>query len=700
MPYVSANDFKVGVDRRRSRVAGTPGSLWTCKNAHLTRGGEVEKRYKFVEKYVLPAGTFGCLVFRGTTYVFGSIAEASLPFAVPSGVSYQRLQHPMSSAMVALLDATVFDGKIYAIAEYADDSVHHFYNRERVTAWDDGVIDVHLPTLADVATQIAQRINANADEVASAVAVGNVITITGETTGDDLEVTAEAENVEGGVNDQTAVVAVTTAAVTPVAEVLSSGYFTVNAGTPGVSTITSILVGGVEVLGATVTHTTDNATTAGLIATQVNLYNSSPEYTAVAEGTRVTIRAAAGTGATPNGFTIAGAVAGGMSLSSPIDFAGGVTAVTGVAQVVTVTLGGTAETGDRFVVTIGENQYGAGDNPANKATRIITHRSKIYALAGEIVYFCAVDDPLTWRANVNGAGFINTATREAGSLDLIGAGKYQGNIAFFSYNAVQIWTLDEDPLRNVPLDTLQNTGSVAGGSIQAYGNNDTFYLARSGLRSLRARDSSDSAFVSDVGNAIDTLLLSEMADLTEDELADAQAIIEPVDGRYWLSLGDKLYVLSSFPGAKIAAWSWYETGFAIDLMSVDSGKVYVRSGDTIYLYGGDTGREYDASAGDNYEVEVGAPFYGTTRGADDKTLTAYDAAVEGTWTVEVLVDPRDENRKVTLGEISEITFPNKAHMANGYGTHYAPLLTCATPGAAKVISFTLHYENEEPLAVL
>lgn len=549
-----------------------------CKNAHITRGGEIEKRKKFVEKYSLPAGeTFGLKVFSAGVYVFGSVATS----AVPAGVTYQRLQHPLSLSMTALLDATVFDGKVYAIAQYSDDSVHHFYDGARVTAWDDGVVTDWYPTLDDVASRIADLINADATATATASAAGSVITITGKTVDVALNITAEAINVTGGTDDQTATVVITQA---------------------------------------------DDATH---------------------------------------------------------------------VEITTVTLAGTVDTGDRYAVTISSVEYGAGANPSTKGTLAFTHRSKVYSPAGQIVYFSAVDDATVWRSDVDGAGFINTSTRSEGSLNVVGVGKYQGNLAFFSDNLVQIWTLDEDPLRNVLVDTIENSGAVAGKSVQAYGNQDTFYLSRSGLRSLRARNTSDSAFVSDVGNAIDSLLISQMRTLGAVTTAAAVSVIEPIDGRYWLALGSTIYVLSHFPGAKVTGWSWYEPGFTVEAFSAFQGSVYARSGDTIYLYGGDDGVTYDTDASDNYEVEVSLPFLAGKRVADDKTITAYDLAVTGTWLVELLVDPRNESRKVTLGTISETTYPAKVHAASAEGTHFAPRMVCTTPGAATITNLALHLEEDE-----
>lgn len=134
MAYAVIEDFRLGVNRTRMQVAGKPGSLWECVNAHITRGGEIEKRKKFAPKYTLPAGTFGMQAAGSTLYVFGSGADPG----VPTGVTYQRLESPIGASMTGVVASEVFDGAPYVIAAYDDGRKHHFNNGVRVTDWDGG----------------------------------------------------------------------------------------------------------------------------------------------------------------------------------------------------------------------------------------------------------------------------------------------------------------------------------------------------------------------------------------------------------------------------------------------------------------------------------------------------------------------------------------------------------------------------------
>lgn len=555
--------------------------MWECINAHLTRGGDIEKRKKYVQKWTVPSNAFGLKVVSGQGYVFGSDASVS----VPAGVTYQRLVSPSPSStyMTALNDMALFNGKIYAIATFSDGNIHHFYDGVYVSAWDDGVVRSYTSGIDTITARLATLINSNGDEKATASASGSVITLTGKTNDEDLLVSALAENVTGGSDDQTATVAITQAA-------------------------TAIL----------------------------------PEIT-------------------------------------------------------TITFGGTFEVGDRYSIKLDTNEYGAGDNPGTVATRLITFNSKLYAYVDSKAYFCSVGDCTLWRANVLGAGFLNFSTAEGGSLTIIGAARYQAGLAFFADDTIQTWLIDPDPALNALDRTLMNTGTIAGRSASTYGNNDTFYLARSGLRSLQARANSGTTapFVSDSGNAIDTLLIERMREIGPTASAAARGDIELIDGRYMLALGDKVYVLSYFPGSKINGWSWYEPGFSADWVSVDSGKMYIRSGDTVYLYGGEDGNTYDADADDMYPVTVGLPFLAGKRVADDKKIASYEAAVTNTWKVEALVDSRNDAIKVSLGSISEDTIPGQTHPAAVDGTSFAMKFTCTTPGPATLTTFALDFDQDK-----
>jgi hypothetical protein len=460
-------DFKAGLDRRRPQSASPPGSLWECINAHITRGGDIEKRKAFVAAYELPPMlTFGLARAASNLYTFGSIA--SVP--VPTGITYQRLIHPSGLNMIGILDTDTFDGKVYAIAQYADGSIHHFYNGSRVTDWD--------------------------------------------------------------------------------------------------------------------------------------------------------------------------------ALTTP-----------------TPTIIGTA---------------------------CKTHKNKMYACCTSLLQFSKLADATQWDTIADtGANFINMSNQDGGSESLTGLGIFQKNLAVFAPDVLQIWAMTADPANNTQLQVLKNTGTDAKKSIIAFGNEDLAYLDTTGIRSLRSRVGiADLASVDDVGTPIDTYVQEHIDGLSTTVRDAACSIIDPRDGRLWMAIGDRVFVYSSFPRAKINAWSTYEPGFVISAMVTLNRRIYARSEDTIYLYGGETNAEYDSST-----VTVELPFFHDNKPANYKSLRGFDADLTGRWDVQVLVDPRDTSRYVDVGRFEGITYLDGNAGMPVRTTMAAPKFVCTASGYARISNFAVHFDK-------
>lgn len=216
MAYLLIEDLRGGVDRRRPIHALKAGALWTCINAHITNGGDVEKRKAFVGQGDFSPTTFGLAAQGDVLYTFGSVAEASV--TLPGGVHYQRLESIYGGPMTAVVDWDLFGGKLYVIARFADGFVEHFYDGTLITSWTEGIVRASMGTLATLATKFAALINARAAARYSATAAGNVVTITAVAV--DLDFTVQTLAIDGGlVDDQTIVYATTTPAAPATAQV-------------------------------------------------------------------------------------------------------------------------------------------------------------------------------------------------------------------------------------------------------------------------------------------------------------------------------------------------------------------------------------------------------------------------------------------------------------------------------------------------
>lgn len=573
MAYLSIQDFKYGMDRRRERVAGTPGTLWTLENGHITRGADIERCKKFVPEFQLPLNTVGMYALNKQLYVFGSVTT---PAGMPIGVAYQQLAAPSGATLVEVVDVKGFAGKVYVIADYADGGRYHFYNGSRVTDWD--VVATASADYSSLAQLMAERLNASSVVIA-------------EATGSVIKITAVQENVV---------------------------------------------------------------------------------------------------------FAIAGShTDGGGTADETITIATPQVAAAGVAQISTATFGGTFEVDDSFTITINGMPYKATGLASGMGRSLYVDFQRVWSPAGSLWRYCKLTDAMTWNPATVGsdAGFINVALDSGGNQNLIVAERYSTYAAIYSEQAVVLYTLDTDPDNFAKFMVLDNTSTDAPKSVIRYGNNDVFHRDPTGIRSLRALNSSNAPFVSDVGNAIDTFLLDFLDTLTEKERRSAVSAIEPRDGRFLMAVGSRIFVLSFFPGAKISAWSYYSPGFAISDFAKIGRRLYARSGNTIYLYGGASGNTYPGD--DESIITVELPFLAANQPATNKGLDGFDCAATNEWKVEILTNPNDEAQTVKVGTIVNRTYGQEDIKVPGQAPLLAVKMTCRKAGRATISMAQIHFTRQD-----
>lgn len=685
MSYFAIEDFRAGMDTRRMPVLSVPGSLLTLVNAHINRGGEIEKRLAFVPQITLPAGTHGLDAVGGTLYTFGSAGSVAFPAGTPANMVYQQLAHPSGAAMAKVLQVSAFAGKPYVIAQYDDGTIYHFYNgvrstelveaRARASFTVTGGTTVGVSATASFT--ITGGINSAGDRLLS-IRAGTLAILTqavqhNGSNSSTAAAVAAAINAFVGNPDFTATASgatVTLTSVTPgtafngLALTLSlQGGFTVGsvgnfAG--GVdNAITAMTVDGVSIIGRKILHTGDNATTAAALAAEINEHQSAPEYRALAVGNKVNVMIQTA-GAANNGKTLAITATGNMT-----------------TNVTSVALAG----GSDLVVGTTTSTYLPGEysKPA---------KSKMYSTASSLVHFSGISAPLEMNETSKEAGFIDLSTNAEGSERLTAIANYQQNLAVFSERTVQIWFVDVAASGNQQLQVLNNTGAIAPLSVTEIGDSDVFYLSESGIRSLRARDSSNAAFATDIGNPIDTLVL---ADINADRLTvrESRAVLEPRDGRYILAVGSKCYVFSYFPASRVSAWSIYEPGFAVTAWAIIGRRLYCRGDDgKMYLLGGENGTTYDST-----QVTAYLPYVDAKQPATKKMFTGLDLASEGLWKVEIASNPLDQEALQTVAYVEETTYDKGNVAFQTTSTHLAIKLTSQNDGYAKLGSLIVHFEG-------
>lgn len=686
MPMLWVREFLGGLNTQRMPETTPGGVLLTAEDGHITPGGEFESRAAFIDEYTLPAGTIGLAATRSELVAFGSAVEPTMP----AGVAYQRLQHP--DGVTTLIDVPSWDlyaGKIYVVGIFADGSRHHFYNGTRVEDWFDGraraVFSVvngaeNAATAATGSFRITGGTNGVGNEI-TAITVNGVSVISGDIahTGDDeTTATAVAANINGhtsspnytavAAGDQVTITAATTGTgpngyvlvVTDAGDVVVTSVTNFSGGAAAsTSTLTNVQIDGVSVIAAPIEYDTDNPTTAEAIAAEITSDISEPEYSAIAFGDTVVITAeTAGTAA--NGRPVVFTVANGLVL----DPASG------------LTLSGGADSDEAFT----------------PGTFVRTIGSKMHALSGPNWHFSGIREPTGWTTDNVGAGFVDLSTHSSGAEQLTAIARYQQQLAIFSETMVQIWFSDPDPELNTLVQILNNTGTSAPRSVTQFGDADIFYLNESGVRSLRARDASNSASTSDIGVPIDKLVTAALADLAPADREKITGLIEPRDGRFWLILGDTVFVLSYFRTERsVSAWSTYTLPAEIDAAITFNRKIWLRLGDSIYVYGGTgSAREYDATV-----ATVRTPFLDADDPTQWKHLTAVDIAAEGEWEVFVSMDPTnpDVEDRVTILEGS--SFRLQRIPLQGSTTHMSFTFKSRGVGPHKLGSLVVHFNSDQ-----
>lgn len=580
MSTIWIKEFTGGLDTRRLPEAAPPGILVVANNGHITRGGDFEQRAAFVLTYPLPIGTVGLFATTAGLVTFGSGPE---PSEMPSAVEYQRLQHSDGlTDLVRLLSTDLYRGKVYAVGEFADGAIFHFYDGVRVQDWYDG---------------------------------------------------------------------------------RARATFAITAG-DATAKMTDIKVNGVSIMSAPVSWATSNESTAAAIAAAINSHTSSPDYTAAANGAAVSI-AAVTPGSTPNGYAVS------FTLTTPM-------AVTPLSPSMAngADSDGTYQPGE-FVRTIGQ---------------------KMYSTSGSTMHFSGIQDPESWTTDVVGAGFIDMASESSGFEKLVALARYQAYVTVFAERAIQIWYTDPDPNNNKQYQLLANTGTGSPRSVTAFGDADVFYLDESGLRSLKARDSSNAAATTDIGVPVDDLITAKLKTLTENEREQVVGLIEPGSGRFWLIMRDRVFVFSFFNGAKVSAWSTYDTTyldeagqtvtFNVDYAVVAQRRVFLRSGNYIFAYGGVvTGDEHDATV-----AEAWLPYLDANKPELLKMFTGVDAALSGEWAVSAAMNLADINVEDEVAVMTETTYNIGGSIPfNHAATHVSLRFRSRGVGPHRLASCVIHF---------
>jgi hypothetical protein len=249
-----------------------------------------------------------------------------------------------------------------------------------------------------------------------------------------------------------------------------------------------------------------------------------------------------------------------MPTSLTPSFAGGVAAVEAYGQKTKVKFVGTWAAGESWtlpiVSTLSSNfTLGKGNIAGQSYACALKLRNRIYLGFSSSFALSANSDPTLWEEQDAGAAVVSFLS-QFGAQDTVKAfASLQGRLVVLGKISSQIWSIDADPALLQLQQTLDNTGTEAPLTVKSIGDLDALYLAPSGIRSLRAKESTLNAYVVDIGTPIDLLIRSALVGYSA---SAACAVVEPSTMQYWVFVNGSIYVLSNYPQSKIVAWSVYK----------------------------------------------------------------------------------------------------------------------------------------------
>lgn len=331
MPTEVIQNFRYGLDTRRSEYTSALGTLVTLRNAFINQGAEIEQRKAFqaIDLTPTPASGVGNLLgaepLASSIVLFGGEANAD-PNWPPSGFTYQQLvRNPAaltdgaacdvvgppsyctdcvdfatSKKATSVIHSTVFSGKAWVLAGMEDGTICAFY--DGVAVADINYAGAILPGMDSLLKLYCAMVLAFEGSEAYTVDInddGDGIVVTGNP-GREFSIAVEAT----GTLEDTPPVATFLSGTTPaIPGKVASGFFTIQDGVPrgSVNRIVSVKVvtpsgtesklltvdgGGTEI---PVNFTSDPERTAALVVESIN--NAGTPYNAKNLGGIVTIYA-------------------------------------------------------------------------------------------------------------------------------------------------------------------------------------------------------------------------------------------------------------------------------------------------------------------------------------------------------------------------------------------------------------------------
>jgi len=258
---------------------------------------------------------------------------------------------------------------------------------------------------------------------------------------------------------------------------------------------------------------------------------------------------------------------------------------------------------------------------------VIKAASKLFAVQGEVVRYCATGNPRDWSAT-NDAGFLPTGLNSYGDRTLHALGVYQNHLVAFSRDNTQLWQVDPDPSAMRLVTRLDNVGTHFAQTLATV-NGDLFFLSEAGFRAITTHPPATVPIQHEVGSPIDACVRPLIG-----RTRVPRAIYDARHERYLCAFGQVVFVYAA--SARLAAWSRYVLPFEPDAWAALGGVLYLRHGDRIYRFSEDV----HTDDGSPFDVVIEGPYWDFKSPGQLKRLISAEVILEGEARLSLAFDAR------------------------------------------------------------
>lgn len=294
------------------------------------------------------------------------------------------------------------------------------------------------------------------------------------------------------------------------------------------------------------------------------------------------------------------------------------------------------------------------NNP--RSVSVTTAASRIYAINGETVRYCAAGDPRDWTTSSD-AGFLSASLQQNTKSGCTAVGTFQDALVVFFDESAQIWDVAVDPSANSLRKRIQGVGCKAPLS-QAGFANDLAFLSPYGVRSMTVAQNTDRIDDTDIGSPIDSLVSADVeASAAVTNPAQTFGLWIHEFGQYWVVLDmggySKAWVYMFSRSSKVACWSEYKFPYRITDIATLGGKVYARTADDLF----EVSPSVYTDAGMLIDVEAQMAFQDAKTPGITKQFYGADYVVKGSPSVSFKYDPRSTDKETAPQVIPGDTRP-------------------------------------------